>query len=195
MRTGRGRTRIYVIPANNFKAWTLRRHRLSMLLASHLISLASYIIVSSSFFFFSASDSTRYFTSSMGLNAEDYTTAPANLSLEQVHVYVRHGGYYTSFGAGVGLIWRRRIGERTPVGIRMQNAPASIPEHWIMCKTGRQHAVSVWDQPSASLGKESPATLEVKRIMERRDGTSTPGEWSVTHASSSYPMYTLRVVL
>jgi hypothetical protein len=65
-------------------------------------------------------------------------------------------------------------GERAPVGIRMQNY---IPENWFLCKTGRQFSANVWDQETGALEQQSPTTLTVKRVMERRDGTSSPGEW------------------
>ncbi|KAJ6486924.1 histidine phosphatase superfamily [Mycena sanguinolenta] len=80
------------------------------------------------------------------LDVKGYPVAPPDLKLEQVHVYVRHG-------------------ERTPVGIRL--APF-IPEHWIMCKTGRhfRNAVS---------GNEGDGTVRTKRVVERKDGSATEG--------------------
>jgi hypothetical protein len=68
----------------------------------------------------------------------------------------------------------RSSGERTPVGIRMQNY---IPENWFLCKTGRQFSANVWDQETGTLKQQSPTTFTVRRVMERRDGTSFPGEW------------------
>ncbi|KAJ7057838.1 histidine phosphatase superfamily, partial [Mycena amicta] len=82
------------------------------------------------------------------LDVKGYPVAPRGLSLEQVHVYVRHG-------------------ERTPVGVRL--APF-IPEHWIMCKTRRQFNDPV-------LGPQDSVTevLRSKRVVERPDGSSVDG--------------------
>ncbi|KAK7046664.1 acid phosphatase [Favolaschia claudopus] len=82
------------------------------------------------------------------LDVKGYPVAPADLQLEQVHIYVRHG-------------------ERTPVGVRL--APF-IPEHWIMCKTGRQYRNPVTgDAPGL------PGSLRSRRVVERKDGTWTEG--------------------
>ncbi|KAJ7136013.1 histidine phosphatase superfamily [Mycena epipterygia] len=77
------------------------------------------------------------------LDVEAYPVAPEDLTLEQVHVYVRHG-------------------ERTPVGIRLASF---IPEHWVMCKTGRQV------QNPDDIG----GTLRIRRVVERKDGAATEG--------------------
>ncbi|KAJ7234638.1 histidine phosphatase superfamily, partial [Mycena haematopus] len=81
------------------------------------------------------------------LDVEGYPVAPPELKLEQVHVYVRHG-------------------ERTPVGIRL--APF-IPEHWIMCKS--RHFRS----PVSGNGNDVEGTLPTRRVVERKDGSSTEG--------------------
>lgn len=65
-------------------------------------------------------------------------------------------------------------GERTPVRTRMQR---HIPENWFLCTTGRQFSANVWDQETGPLQQQSPTTLPVRRVMERKDGTSSPGEW------------------
>ena len=52
-----------------------------------------------------------------------------------------------------------------------------IPERWFLCKTGRQFSANVWDQETGVLQQPSLATLTVRRVMERRDGTTSPGEW------------------
>jgi hypothetical protein len=62
----------------------------------------------------------------------------------------------------------------------MQN---HIPENWFLCKTGRQFSANVWDQEMGAREQPSP-TLPVRRVLERRDGTSSPGEWYGYSASS-----------
>lgn len=77
-------------------------------------------------------------------------------------------------------------GERTPVGVRLTEAPASIPEHWIMCRTARRFRAAV----SSALGvgpnhiphlseveRELDETLLTRRVVERKDGTLGEGEW------------------
>ncbi|PIL27692.1 hypothetical protein GSI_10845 [Ganoderma sinense ZZ0214-1] len=61
------------------------------------------------------------------LDVDGYPVAPAELELQQVHIYVRHG-------------------ERTPVGVRMAGPPANIPENWMFCNIARQFraAVASW---------------------------------------------------
>ncbi|KAK7043031.1 hypothetical protein VNI00_008769 [Paramarasmius palmivorus] len=86
------------------------------------------------------------------LDVEKYPGTPEGLNLEQVHIYVRHG-------------------ERTPVGVRMADQPANIPEQWIMCKTARRMQASVHGMPE--IGDQF---LESRKIVERKDGTSMPGE-------------------
>lgn len=52
-----------------------------------------------------------------------------------------------------------------------------IPENWFLCKTGRQFSANVWDQETGALKQQSPSTLTVRRVMERREGTCSPDEW------------------
>ncbi|KAJ7627574.1 histidine phosphatase superfamily [Mycena polygramma] len=82
------------------------------------------------------------------LDVKGYPVAPPDLKLEQVHVYVRHG-------------------ERTPVGIRLA---AFIPEHWIMCKTGRQ-----FRNPDLGNSNDLDGNLRTRRVVERKDGTAVEG--------------------
>ncbi|TRM60384.1 histidine phosphatase superfamily [Schizophyllum amplum] len=93
------------------------------------------------------------------LDAERYPVAPQGLELEQVHVYVRHG-------------------ERTPVGVRLAAPPASIPEHWIMCKTARQlqAAVAGTTGVTAVVSEHNDDFLRTRKVLERRDGSSAEGE-------------------
>ncbi|KAJ7637137.1 histidine phosphatase superfamily [Roridomyces roridus] len=85
-----------------------------------------------------------YRTPQVPLDVKGYPVAPPELELEQVHVYVRHG-------------------ERTPVGIRLASF---IPEHWLMCKTGRQRMPAVEDVGGI------PRT---RRVVEKKDGTAAEG--------------------
>ncbi|KAG8814965.1 hypothetical protein FRC19_001371 [Serendipita sp. 401] len=90
------------------------------------------------------------------LDPEAYPEAPPGLALEQVHVYIRHG-------------------ERTPVGVRMNRPPASIPEYWPMCFAGRKFSAPVWE-PSTILNEAySAATVDLNRVVELRNGSATPG--------------------
>ncbi|KJA16650.1 hypothetical protein HYPSUDRAFT_47130 [Hypholoma sublateritium FD-334 SS-4] len=97
--------------------------------------------------------------SQIRLNADEYPPAPANLELEQVHVYVRHG-------------------ERTPVGVRLAGPPASIPEHWNMCRTARKFraAVSSAFDPGSTREPGDKETISTRKLVERRDGSRVEGE-------------------
>jgi len=104
----------------------------------------------------------------MPLDVGGYPVAPPDLDLEQVHVYIRHG-------------------ERTPVGVRMADPPASIPEHWMFCHTARHFRAGVASsrpmipgapsQPVRQDGEGEEESLRVARVVERADGTIAPGEW------------------
>ncbi|KAF8157020.1 histidine phosphatase superfamily [Crassisporium funariophilum] len=100
------------------------------------------------------------------LEVDGYAVAPENLELEQVHVYVRHG-------------------ERTPVGVRLSGPPASIPEHWNMCKTARRFHASTpnvsGDQnqkiPHVSgVDRNVHTNLPTRKVVERKDGTIAEGD-------------------
>ncbi|PAV20442.1 phosphoglycerate mutase [Pyrrhoderma noxium] len=99
--------------------------------------------------------------SNIPLDTESYSIAPSELSLEQVHVYVRHG-------------------ERTPVRVRMAEPPASINPHWNLCRTARQFRASVatfGDAVQDSLrSSDGIEFLPVKRVVEREDGNTMEGE-------------------
>ncbi|KAG6915556.1 hypothetical protein DXG01_010961 [Tephrocybe rancida] len=84
------------------------------------------------------------------LEVDNYPVAPTGLVLEQVHVYVRHG-------------------ERTPVGVRLASAPASIPEHWLLCKTARQFH-------SAVTNSTEDGFLRARQMVERSDGSAVEGQ-------------------
>ncbi|KAH9849601.1 phosphoglycerate mutase-like protein [Lenzites betulinus] len=100
------------------------------------------------------------------LDVEGYPAAPPELELQQVHIYVRHG-------------------ERTPVGVRMADPPANIPENWMFCNTARQFRAAVASAPG-DYGRDmqfpavqtGPAAeeLRARRVVERRDGTAAVGE-------------------
>jgi hypothetical protein len=118
------------------------------------------------------------------LDVETYPVAPPELELEQVHVFVRHGKQ-TNIEMIRCSYSERNAGERTPVGVRMSDPPASIPEHWMMCKTGRQFRSAVasyglgsdlsFRQPEYGEGEY----MTIKRIVERADGLAAEGEWCV----------------
>lgn len=113
------------------------------------------------------------------LHIENYPIAPSGLTLEQVHIYVRHG-------------------ERAPVGQRLTSPQAGIPEHWLLCKAGRaMRAIAVESAAVAAQGSmrnpslphadmmmqgDSPsvdpylALSHVRRAVERKDGTTEDGE-------------------
>jgi len=59
------------------------------------------------------------------------------------------------------------VGERTPVKARMTEY---IPPHWQICHVARQFKAAV-------SGPGVREALEVKRVVERRDGTFDYGEW------------------
>lgn len=70
------------------------------------------------------------------------------------------------------------VGERTPVGVRLADAPANIPAYWNMCKTAKRFKAAVaetTDTPKSEKGWN--ASLETRRLVERRDGTVVEGEW------------------
>ncbi|KIY47319.1 phosphoglycerate mutase-like protein [Fistulina hepatica ATCC 64428] len=85
------------------------------------------------------------------LEVEKYPQGPPELSLQQVHVYVRHG-------------------ERAPVGVRMSAPPASIPEHWMLCQTARHLRAALRN----SAGPDT--FMQTRRVLERRDGSPSEGE-------------------
>ncbi|KAH8101820.1 phosphoglycerate mutase-like protein [Cristinia sonorae] len=93
------------------------------------------------------------------LDVDGYPASPPGLELQQVHVYIRHG-------------------ERTPVGIRMAEPPASIPEHWMLCKTARHFKAAV--ASSINVGGRSVTgddeTLNIRKVVERADGSVADGE-------------------
>ncbi|KAG8970739.1 hypothetical protein FRC03_004121 [Tulasnella sp. 419] len=81
------------------------------------------------------------------LDPDLYEPAPESLQLDQVYVYVRHG-------------------ERTPVAVRLDKPPASIPAIWNLCKEGRKFAAAVYPHTQ----------LEVFRATEQMDGRSIDGD-------------------
>ncbi|GJE86567.1 phosphoglycerate mutase-like protein [Phanerochaete sordida] len=88
------------------------------------------------------------------LDVAGYPVAPQELSLEQVHVYVRHG-------------------ERTPVRVRMSDAPANIPERWDLCKTARRFRASVVSNINATNAMEE---VTIRKVVEGPDGDVQFGE-------------------
>ena len=83
---------------------------------------------------------------------------------------------------------RVTLGERTPVKARMTEY---IPPQWQICHVARQFKAAV-------AGPGVRETLEVKRVVERKDGTFDYGEWcgasavspllaSLDHVRKQYP--------
>ncbi|KAL4254370.1 Histidine phosphatase superfamily protein [Abortiporus biennis] len=98
------------------------------------------------------------------LDVDGYPTAPSELELQQVHVFVRHG-------------------ERTPVGVRLNTPPANVPEHWLMCKTARRFRAAVsstlspLDRPDPEEAHyNSEEQLPIRKVVERPDGSVIEGE-------------------
>ncbi|TFY59057.1 hypothetical protein EVJ58_g6020 [Rhodofomes roseus] len=76
-------------------------------------------------------------------------------------------------------------GERTPVGVRMADPPASIPKHWMFCHTARNFRAAVSSATPSIPGVRGPVgggeaqqqeSLRTVRVVERPDGTAAPGE-------------------
>jgi len=108
----------------------------------------------------------RSLNGSVPLDVQGYPVAPPELELEQVHVYIRHG-------------------ERTPVGVRMADPPASIPTHWMFCHTARNFRAAVASASPAVPGvrglvdggeAQHQESLRTVRVVERPDGSAAPGE-------------------
>lgn len=68
-------------------------------------------------------------------------------------------------------------GERTPVRVRLNAAPASVPAHWMMCHA--RPALAFPAEPSESSSAYST-------VVERVDGSPAPGQWCVPPS----PLYT-----
>jgi len=102
------------------------------------------------------------------LDVENYPVAPSSLQLEQVHVFIRHGAFGQSFIYPLSHSLYK--GERTPVSIRMSEAPANIPSTWLLCKEGRKFEAAVANITGSS-------TLRVERVVEKEDGSLESGEW------------------
>lgn len=75
----------------------------------------------------------------------------------------------------LGLTSTSPSGERTPVKARMTEY---IPPQWQICHVARQFGAAV-------AGPGVRETLQVKRVVERKDGTFDYGEWSVASAISA----------
>lgn len=94
------------------------------------------------------------------LDVAGYPTAPTNLELEQVHVYVRHG-------------------ERTPSGALMSNPPASIAEHWLLCKTASRFRATAAHFKAEAEGVQADKlrkdVMPASMVVERRDGSHVEG--------------------
>lgn len=64
-----------------------------------------------------------------------------------------------------------------PVGIYMSEPPASIPEHWLMCKSRRFNTVST-TFPSGHLNPgDDSEFLPMRKMVELGNGTVVEDEW------------------
>jgi acid phosphatase len=59
----------------------------------------------------------------------------------------------------------------------MNGPPAHIPEHWTLCEAGRKFSAAVWDQPTNENDPFTPATVDIKRVVEVKNGSAVPGVW------------------
>lgn len=74
------------------------------------------------------------------------------------------------------------LGERTPVGVRMNGPPAYIPEHWKMCRSARRFrgaASGLLHDPQIPQEHGNDETPANQKVLEMRDGTLGEGQWYV----------------
>jgi acid phosphatase len=69
-------------------------------------------------------------------------------------------------------------GERTPVGVRMQNSPGNIPEHWLLCHAGRKFSAAVWEPGRNKEELYTVGSVDVERVVEFNNSSAKPGVWS-----------------
>ena len=81
------------------------------------------------------------------------------------------------------------VGERTPVGVRMQNPPGNIPEHWLLCQAGRRFSAAVWEPARNKQELYIVGSVDIERVVEFRNDSAKPGVWS------DNPMRTLESML
>jgi hypothetical protein len=137
-----------------------------------------------------ASKALGYRYPQMPLDVDGYAVAPHNIQLEQVHIYVRHGAFLKIKGlraVNSFLALCTAPGERTPVGVRLSNPPASIPEHWTMCRMANRFSKMSDTLGVPSESEEIPMTKvldhriggsqSIPKLVERIDGTTAEGEW------------------
>jgi hypothetical protein len=126
------------------------------------------------------------------LDVENYPVAPAELVLEQVHVFVRHGecsesqtgfmipGLNTFPSQGNEhrseydlqvLLLRYLNSGRVSWSLRGKKTHQRFRN---MCHTGRNFRAAVAATLHSNLENE---TLDVQRVVERRDGTFRDGDW------------------
>lgn len=61
----------------------------------------------------------------------------------------------------------------------MSEPPASIPEHWVLCKTARRFKAAVTSTLNVG-GRDitgDDETLSISKAVERADGNVVDGEW------------------
>lgn len=97
-----------------------------------------------------------------------YQSGPAILRLDVLHTttYYRHI-----------ILTYTLTGERTPVGVRLAEPPANVPEHWMMCKSARSFQNTVASVLHNAPGGMVDEALSTRRVVERFDGSTVDGEW------------------
>lgn len=83
---------------------------------------------------------------------------------------------YLHLGRDAGLT--HVLGERAPVGVRLNTGPANIPEHWMLCKSAHSFRNAVADL----LPHDG---TPFRTVVERKDGTPADGQWCVCISVSS----------
>lgn len=59
----------------------------------------------------------------------------------------------------------------------MNDPPASIPEHWHMCRTARNFRAAVSGLTGGSQAGPWDSSMPIRKVVERKDGTIAEGEW------------------
>ncbi len=125
------------------------------------------------------------------LDVAGYPTAPTNLELEQVHVYVRHGTHEFYCNSMSQSVTSSIAGERTPSGALMSNPPASIAEHWLLCKTASRFRATAAHFKAEAEGVQADKlrkdVMPASMVVERRDGSHVEGGWYAFVASDYNP--------
>jgi hypothetical protein len=85
--------------------------------------------------------------------------------------------FLSSLDALASLLRIAFVGERTPVGVRMQNPPGNIPEHWLLCQAGRRFSAAVWEPARNKQELYTVGSVDIERVVEFRNGSDKFGVW------------------